>query len=102
MQISFFKNKNNFKKGNLKIRPDFYWHIILSFGILLILLSAVFGFYLFEQTERESNLSINSSNELIPTVKKERIDKVLEFFTLREQKSKEIINSPSSVVDPSL
>ena len=38
----------------------------------------------------------------ITIVKKESIEKVLEYFSEREKKSNQILNSPSPVVDPSL
>jgi len=48
-----------------------------------------------------SVLSVPGASEQ-ETIKKERIDKILEYFSEREKKSIEIINSPSPIIDPSL
>jgi len=45
-----------------------------------------------------SNLNVTTKE----TVKKERLEKVLEYFSTRETTSAEILNSPPLVVDPSL
>ena len=101
MEIKFLKRKKKFKKGGLGIKPDLYWRYILYVTFALILLSCVFGLYLFMKINNESaSPVINISGE--NSIKKERIDKVLEYFSEREKKSIEILNSPSPIVDPSL
>jgi hypothetical protein len=101
MEIKFLKKKKKFRKGGLGIKPDLYWRYILYMTFVLILLSCVFGLYLFMKINNESIsavVNVNGEN----SIKKERIDKVLEYFKEREQKSIEILNSPSPIVDPSL
>ena len=104
MQIQIFKKQKTkkIKKENFKINVDFYWKLILSMAFLLIMVSFVFGFYLFRQINKEQILSTSGGSDTALTMEKKRIEKVLEYFSEREKKSADILNSPSSVVDPSL
>ena len=104
MQIKFFKKDNNFKKGkeSFWLNINLYWKVSAGFILIVIFLSVFFGYYLFRQINKESILSISSGSGQVETVKKERIDKVLEYFSLKEQKSNQILNSSAPIVDPSL
>lgn len=101
MQIKLFKIKNNFKKKNLELNPYLYWKLIVLSAIVLTTVSFIFGYYTFMQTQDDSAASIENAIHKKP-IEKERIEKVLDYFLLREKKSAQIINSPSPVVDPSL
>ncbi|MFA5095482.1 MAG: hypothetical protein WC447_02390 [Candidatus Paceibacterota bacterium] len=101
MEIKFLKREKRFRKGGLGIKPDLYWRYILYITFILIILSFVFDFYLFIKINKEPNPPVLSTNER-EAIKKERIDKVLEYFKEREKKSIEILSSPSPIVDPSL
>lgn len=101
MKINFFKTKKNFKKKDFKLNPNFYWKIIVCMVFLLTLSSFVFGYYIFRQIREESDY-LNDNLNKKQLIDKEKLDQVLENFSLREQKSIEIINSPTPVVDPSL
>ncbi len=101
MQIKFFKIKKSFKKHDLAFSSDFYWQLIVFIAVILILTSFAFGYYLFVQVDKETVISVDDTSGQ-PVIKKERLDKVLKYFSLREKKSNEILNSPSPVVDPSL
>jgi hypothetical protein len=101
MDIKLLKKKKKFVKGGSGIKPDLYWRYILYTTFILIFLSCVFGIYLFMKINKESISPVLDTNRQ-DTIKKERIDKVLEYFTERENKSSEILNSPSPIVDPSL
>jgi len=102
MKINFLKKKNNFKKKDFVFNPNLYWKITI-FGIfILMILSFFFGYYLFKQTNQEIVLQLTDNGEQIPTIDKDRIAKVLNYFSERDTKSNQIINSPSPVVDPSL
>ena len=102
MDIKIFKTKKHFKKADSFINLDIYWKFILVLGFLLILTSLFFGLYIFMQTNEEFVLASDNSVGKIKIVKKERIDAALQYFTEREQKSTEILNSRSAVTDPSL
>ena len=104
MKIQFFKKERNFKKEKENLRADmnFYWKLAVCLMLVIIILFAVFGYYLFVRINKESAVSFSSAGNQITTVKKERIEKVLEYFSLRKQKSIEILNSPAPVADPSL
>ena len=102
MQIKFFKKEKNFKKKNSGLSPNFYWKLAVCIMFAMTLVSSFFGYYLFRQINEEPILSVNGISGQVETVKKERIEKVLEYFSLRKQQSNQIINSPSPIVDPSL
>jgi hypothetical protein len=101
MEIKFLKKKRKFRKGGMGISPDLYWSYILYITFAGIVLSCAFGLYLFMRISNESTPLVISANG-DSLIKKERIDKVLEYFGEREKKSAEILNSPSPIVDPSL
>lgn len=101
MDLKFLKKKKKFRKGGSGIKPDLYWKYILWMTFGLIFISCIFGFYLFIKTNKELVVPVvNVDGQGI--IKKERIDKVLEYFQERENKSIEILNSPSPIIDPSL
>ena len=101
MNIDFLKKKKNFKKKNLELSPSFYWKLIVLLVFILILASFTFGYYLFNKTREESVLTPGNLNRK-QIIEKGRIEKVLGYFSLRQKKSIEILNSPTSIVDPSL
>lgn len=101
MNLKIFKIKKSFKKGGAHIRPSTSWKIVLGVAFVLVLVSFVFGFNLFLQINKEFVATSDNSNTQIKIVKKERITKTLDYFSAREQKSNEILNSPSPIVDPS-
>ncbi len=99
--IKFFKTKKNFKKK--VFNPNFYWVLLIYGTLFLSLLFLFFGYYLFRQISKEPVLGTTTLDyQQIKTVKKERIDAVLKYFSEREKKSNQILNSPSPLVDPSL
>lgn len=101
MEIKFLKMKKKFKKGGSGIKPDLYWKYILMITFFLILCSFVFGFYLFLKTDKNFDvLTTSVDNQEI--VRKKKLNESLEYFSEREKKSKEILNSPSPIVDPSI
>ncbi len=102
MKIKLFKKENNFKKKDFILNFNFYWKIAVFGAFVLILLSFFFGYRLFNQINEESILSSINLDEQIPTVNQDRILKALNYFSEREQKSVEILNSSISIVDPSL
>ncbi|MCM2338991.1 MAG: hypothetical protein NDI62_00850 [Burkholderiales bacterium] len=101
INIEFLKKKKKFTKGDSKLRPDLYWRYILLVTFVLITLSFVFGFFLFLDVTKDRDFSTISVNER-DTLKKEKINSALLYFKERENKSNEILNSPSMVIDPSL
>lgn len=101
MNLDFLKKKKKFKKGGIGVKPDLYWKYILFMTFFLILVSCAFGLYLFLKINSESAIFVTDTQGQ-DTIKKERINKVLEYFSEREKKSTEILNSPSPIIDPSL
>jgi hypothetical protein len=105
MKIKFFKKENNFKKEKESLwwNINLYWKLTVSIMFAIFFLAFFFGYYLFMRINKEhSIISVSGTSNQAGTVKKERIDKALQYFSLREQKSKQILNSPAPVIDPSL
>ena len=102
MQIKFFTSKKKFKKGGLITNPDFFWDTILLLLLSLVIVSFVFGFFLFKKISDETFADYEIMHRKIDTVSKERMDKVLNYFNTRRSKSLDILNSPAPFVDPSL
>ena len=102
MEIKIFKIKKSFRKGGLHTNPDVFWDIIQSMALLVVIGLLVFDFFLFNKINKEFTPPSNSANSQAETISKERIDKVLKYFSDRKNKSDDILNSPSPVIDPSL
>ena len=102
MKITFFKKENSFKKKDFKLDSNFYWKIAVGIAFCSILFAIFFGFSFYIQISREPVLPASSDGGQVPTVRKDRIEKALNYFSTKEQKSNEILNSPSPLIDPSL
>lgn len=102
MDLKIPKIKRSFKKEKLHIHPITSWKIVLCVAALLILASFAFSFNLFMQVNKELVVPAEEIKGQIKIVRKESIEKTLEYFSEREKKSAEILDSPSPVVDPSL
>lgn len=104
MKINIFniKIKKKLKKENFQLKSNFYWKIVLCIMFLMILGSFIFGFFLSMKTNREAVLLNEDISRQTDMARKERIEKVLEYFSEREKKSADILNPSSSIVDPSL
>ncbi len=102
--IKFLKKEKNFTKEreSLWLNINFYWELAVFIMFVVVLLSFSFGYHLFMQTDQEPILETSGASVQVGTVKKERIYKVLEYFSRQNKKSNQILNSPSPVVDPSL
>ena len=100
--IKIFKTKKGYRKTERLINPTIYWKLVLFIGFLLVLASVLFGLYLFMIINQEFVAPQGNTTSGIETVSKERIDSVLKYFSDRDQKSTQIINSRSPITDPSL
>ena len=98
--IKFFKKHKNFKKESSWLNLNFYWKLVVCTTLLMAIASIFFGYYFFRQISKENNAELVGGEEL-ESVKKERVEETLEYFSSRKQKSNQIINSPSPVLDPS-
>lgn len=102
MKINFFTKKNNFKKKDFTIYPNLYWKSILFCAFVIILFSFIFSYRLFVQTNQEFSLPSMDNGGELPFINKDSFEKVLSYFSEKEKKLIEILNSPAPVVDPSL
>lgn len=101
MKINFFKKEKSFQKKSFLLNANLYWRIIVYGVFLSSLVFFFFSYNLFVDTNKEfvSSTDLNNQTDLVT---KERIDKTLDYFSNREQKSNQILYSFSPVVDPSL
>lgn len=102
MKIQFFKKQNNFKKKDFILDSNLYWRVAVSIAFVLILTSFVFGFRLFLQINQEFSTPETVGSTQTRLINKNRISKVLDYFSEKEKKTAEILNSGVPVVDPSL
>src|SRR3989344_1891476 len=100
----FFKKQKSFqkKKESFWLNINLYWKLAVCFVFVMDVVAYFFGYYLFVRVNKEFILPHGAESGQVKTVKKERIDKILEYFSSRKQRSAEILNSPAPVVDPSL
>ncbi|HYD92449.1 MAG TPA: hypothetical protein VEA37_13310 [Flavobacterium sp.] len=101
MKVKIFKTKKSFKKRGIHFDPAVYWGIFLFIGFALVIAAAIFGFYLFQKVNRGFVISGEEGGRA-QVLNKERIEKSLQYFSLREEKALQIIDSTSPVIDPSL
>lgn len=102
LKIDFLKRKKIFIKNNIEPNSNMYWMIIFYVGFVLIIVSFIFGFYLFATVNKEEVLPSPMENRELEKISKQRIDKMLKLFTGKQEATDRILNSPTSSVDPSL
>jgi hypothetical protein len=102
MKIQLFKKEKHFKKKEFVFNTSLYWEIAVFVSFLFVLSFCFFGYSLFVQTNETFFLPDAGATVKIPMVKMDGLEKALNYFSEREKKSYEILNSPSTVVDPSI
>jgi hypothetical protein len=102
MKIELFKTKKNYKKEDYKVNVNVYWKIIILFSFFALSASFLFAYNFFIETNKEENLTPERNKKKMSVYEKERIKKVIEYFSEREKKSAEILDVSISVIDPSL
>lgn len=98
----FTKKEKKFVKESYGFNITIFWKMAVCLLIFILAASAVFGYYVFMQINKESSSGTIPPSNQFQTIKKERIDAVLEYFSKRKEKSTTIIASPAPVIDPSL
>ncbi len=102
MKINFFKKEKNIKKENLRFDISLYWKISVFIMLFVIPWVMFFGYSFFMKINKEPVLEVDGTSGQIEKIRKDRINKVLEYFSLKNQKSEQILTTPSSIVDPSI
>jgi type II secretory pathway component PulC len=102
MKIKIFKKENNFKNKDLNFNLNLYWEIAICSTLILVALSSFFAYNLFQQMKQKFVLPTTAESGQVPTISQDRINEVLNYFSDKEKKSTQILNSPAPVVDPSL
>ncbi|MFZ1020104.1 MAG: hypothetical protein WAN61_03935 [Minisyncoccia bacterium] len=102
MKINFLKKKNSFQKKNFTFNASLYWKLILLGALAIMLGSFFYGYHLFKEVDQDSVLLVVNTPEQNQTVNINSLQKMLNLFSNRAEKSNQILNSPAPVVDPSL
>jgi len=101
LNFKFIKKEKKFKKNEVSLNSNFFWKIVLYLFFAIMLGSFIFSLFMYRKINTltsKSDINVDSPN----MIKMERINNALNYFKSREEKSVEIINSPSLIVDPSL
>jgi len=101
MDINISKSKKKFRKGGRHFSADFYWQVIFFTGLTVVLISIVWGGYLFMEMNKKFDISPEDVVSKSKPISKARLDQALKYFKSREQKMEEVLNAPSPVIDPS-
>jgi len=102
MKIKFPKIKKSYQKEIYKIDSGIYWRIIVGLFFVLVILSFIFAYNLYFQINKEDESFLEVNSEKVEKEKKEKINKVLEYFAERQKNSDKILNSAVPLVDPSI
>ena len=100
MKIKFFQKENNFRKKEFTLNANLYWELALCLALILTIGSCLLGYHIFSQINKKFT-PLAPDQVSLPKIDQDRIKKVLNYFSDRANKSSEIINSPSPIVDPS-
>lgn len=102
MKIKIPKIKKKFKKGGIHSDPDIYWGGALLVAFIIVVIAVVMSFNLFRKINADFTPGNDNGGLQAGKIREERIESVLEYFSIRGQRTEKIISSPSPVVDPSL
>ena len=102
MKIKLFKKQNNFKKKDFVFHLNFYWRIIILCAIVMVFSSFLFGYRFFVKINQRPVSQFTNKESMADALNQNNILKALNYFSEKERRSNEILNSPSMVVDPSL
>ncbi len=103
MKINFlkFKKKNNLKKKTFSINVNFYWKSILFLSLFILLIGFALGLFVFLKINKDFILPEIKKGSLMEKIKEERIQKVFDYFSQKEENSLQILNNNFFIVDPS-
>jgi hypothetical protein len=102
MKFKLPKIKKNFKKNKLHLDPDLSWGLLLCLFFIFVLTLGAYGFFLFRHINREQDIPPLPPSTELKKISPDRFEADLKFFEDRMNNSKEILNSPSPFIDPSL
>jgi len=102
MKLDFLKIKKSFKKRSSQPNSDLYWRMILGIAISVVIAGFTFAIYQFVELNKNFSNPTSDETTLEGTLKRERVEKVMEYFSKRAEKSENIKNSASPIIDPSL
>jgi hypothetical protein len=100
--MEILKFKKDFTKKDYQINPDIYWKILLSMSFVIMVTSFFYGSFVFSEMNKDTAIIGVNTNDKTIEERKIRIDKILGYFTEKEKKSESILESTSTIVDPSL
>ncbi len=101
IKFDFLNKKVNLKKKDFFLNPNLFWEMAIFMGFILIIVFSAFGYFIFVNTGKESTPT-GTGNDQSYMVDKNRLNKDLNYFANRAEKSTEILKNPAPVVDPSV
>ncbi len=104
MDMQIFKKENSLrKKKDSQWRSlRLYWKMAVLFMFIVALGSAFFSYYFFRQISKDIIIEEGENLSPVRTIKKQRLEKALQYFSARKEKSTQILSSPAPIIDPSL
>ncbi len=102
MKLEFFKKEKKFRKGGFHTNPDICWEIVLYVAFAVVVGILVYSVFLFKEIDQGFSAEDAELNSESKSVNKAKLDKTLQYFSVREEKAIQILKSPSPIVDPSL
>lgn len=104
MQIDIkklFKPRKKFRKGGFHTNPNISWEMIVALVFVVTVGFFTVGARLFLESNREFNVPfVEEPSDKIRS-ERAKIEKTLDYFSERREKSNAILSTPAHVVDPS-
>lgn len=97
-----FKRKKVFRKESGQINANRYWDVLFFAFFILFFLAMFFGYLTFKNTNTEFVVDSTFNKDDAGINQKNKIKKVVDYFSEKEASSLEIINSEVLIIDPSL
>ena len=97
------KKKHTFPPKDWETQVNTHWKISLCILGVCVLGSLGFGIYSFLQENNSTDtIPYSSTSPVKEGISHERIQKILDIFTIRQQTSSDVLNKPVTFPDPSL
>ena len=104
MQIDIkklFKPRKKFRKGGFHTNPNISWEMIIALVFVVAVGFFAIGIRLFTESNKEFSASFTQEQSDKIQSEQAKIEKTLNYFNERREKSNTILSTPARVVDPS-
>jgi hypothetical protein len=104
MKLNFLKKQNKFTHNNWNnSNPHRHWNYSLYFFALMLVFAGIFGWYFFNQNNKNINSMIEE--EFVSdfsVIDFNKINDTVIFFQDREEQTKKVLDSQVNFIDPSI